>query len=444
MKKNFLAVFLGSIIEYYDYALYGFTASFLIEYFFPPLSSASNLVSIFSIFALGSVSKPLGALIFGPIGDRYGRKIALNITIIGIGLPTLLIGILPSFNTWGYFSLGSLLACRFLQGIFVGGEADGARIYFLEHVGKKKSCFINSLSNFSYLIGIYLASCAFFLGTQFLTHPWAWKVPFIAGGVLGIISLFLRKFLIETPEFLKERSSLISETLPKDFSFTSFLKKLKKENFFDVEKNSSRINIIFKIFLPIILICGSVGGVYHFYLVFFGNYIFKILGIISEKELSFYLWVGTLVYAGFSPLWGWMADKIGAQRFMILALWGCLGLGAINGIYLRYTLAPLWLFILTTCMISAFSIPGYVILMAHIPPGQRYRFLSLGHALGSCLFSGTAPVAASLLWHQSLTCWVPFLYFIFLLSLAGLGIKILAYLPLTWSLRDQGLKPIKD
>ncbi len=423
MKKNFIAVFLGSVIEYYDYALYGFAASFLNEYFFPKDTSLSPLVAVFSVFALGSVAKPLGALIFGHIGDRYGRKIALNITILGIGFPTLIIGLLPSFESWGYYSLGILIACRILQGVFVGGEADGARVYLFEHLGDKRPCLTNSLNGLSYLIGIYLASFAFFVGTQFLSHPWIWKIPFLGGGILGIVTLFLRQFIEETPAFLKHSSS------PK--SSVSFLKL-------------STLNHHLKCLAPIILICGSVGGIYHFYLVFFGSYLFKILHIITEKDLGIYMWVGALIFAGTGPFWGWIADKVGARRFMMASLWGCIGLGLMNAIYLSHDLAPLWLFILTAFAISAFSVPGYVLLMKCAPLPYRYRFLSLGHAIGSMLFSGTAPLIASLLWQHSLMPWMPFLYFLFLLILSGLGLWMLAYPHQTYSSKDQVPTQIRD
>lgn len=406
-------MFLGSVIEYYDYALYGFAASFLTDYFFPKTTNESALIKIFSIFALGSVAKPLGALMFGHIGDKFGRKIALNITIIGIGFPTLIIGLLPSFESWGHGSLYMLIICRILQGIFVGGEADGSRIYLFEHMGDKRPCLTSSLSSFSYLIGIYLASFAFFLGTQFLAHPWVWKVPFIAGGILGVITLFLRQFLKEPPQFSEKKY------------------------------NQIKIRHHFKTLVKIIFICGSVGGVYHFYLVFFGNYLFKTLGLISEKELGTYFWIGAFLYAGAAPLWGWVADYIEPRRFMIWALWGCIFLGGVNGIFLNQGLMPIWLFGLTALIISAFSVPGYVLLMAHIPFSCRYRILSLGHALGSTLFSGTAPLIASLLWQKTLMPWIPFLYFLFLLFLSGLGLWMLTYPHQTYSSKAQEPKLTK-
>ena len=179
--KVFLPAILGNIVEYYDYTLYGFCAAFFSSQFFPNDDPTVALIKTFGIFVAGSFSKPLGALIFGFIGDRYGRSVALKISMIGIAFPTALIGLMPSYESIGWFAPMLLLVCRILQGIFTAGESDGVRIFIYEFVGKHRPCFATSLTTIAYMIGIYLAS---YISKLFLSEPmndWIWRIPFLIG-----------------------------------------------------------------------------------------------------------------------------------------------------------------------------------------------------------------------------------------------------------------------
>jgi MFS family permease len=137
-SSKIVAAFLGTIIEYYDYTLYGFAAGVLALKFLPHSTDyITNLTKSFVIYYVAYFAKPLGSIIFGRIGDLYGRKLALSITIIGISIPTTMIGLLPEYEIIGIWSVIILIICRFVQGIFVGGEYDGAAIYVIEHLGDK-------------------------------------------------------------------------------------------------------------------------------------------------------------------------------------------------------------------------------------------------------------------------------------------------------------------
>lgn len=159
----------GTVLEYFDYALYEFYASILATAFFPYENSAVALLKTYGVFVVGSFSKPLGA--FGSIGDRYGRAVALKISMIGIALPTLCIGFLPEYKSIGGWAPLGLLLCRMLQGIFVSGESDGVRIFIHEWIGKERPCLVNSLSSLACCIGIFLASWAATLTDH-------WRIPY--------------------------------------------------------------------------------------------------------------------------------------------------------------------------------------------------------------------------------------------------------------------------
>jgi len=199
--KLFFPAILGTIVEYYDYALYGFCASLLAAQFFPADDPTVALLKTYGIFLTGSLSKPLGALIFGSIGDRFGRRVALQISMLGIVIPTTLIGLMPTYDQIGWMAPALLLMCRILQGMFTEGESEGVRIFLYESIGKTRPCFANSLSGVACMSGIYLASCAFSLVMNFKMLEYAWRIPFIVGGILGILVFWSRHSLSESPAF---------------------------------------------------------------------------------------------------------------------------------------------------------------------------------------------------------------------------------------------------
>ena len=127
-KKKVTGAFLGTIVEYYDYSLYGFSAGIIAEKFFPGVDKVSSLMYVFAIYALSYLAKPIGSIFFSKIGDKYGRRFSLKITMVGIAIPTLIIGILPEYNSIGVLTTQILVLCRFFQGFFVAGEYDGAAI----------------------------------------------------------------------------------------------------------------------------------------------------------------------------------------------------------------------------------------------------------------------------------------------------------------------------
>ena len=205
--KNFFIALCGTVIEYYDYALYGFSAAIIAGHFFPQSDPTVALLQTFGVFATGSMAKPLGSLVFGRLGDRKGRKPTLSISMVGIAIPTTLIGLLPGYEQWGWISPFMLLLCRIFQGIFLAGEYDGVVIFVLEHIKKNRACFANSIIGVAAFSGIYLASVASSIVSSQSMPDWVWRVPFLIGGVLGMITLILRRYLNETEPFQQFQKS---------------------------------------------------------------------------------------------------------------------------------------------------------------------------------------------------------------------------------------------
>ncbi|MBV9575257.1 MAG: MFS transporter [Gammaproteobacteria bacterium] len=204
-KKIFFMVFIGSALEAYDYALYGYFAPILAQLFFPSLDRISALLTSFTIFAAGFITRPIGALIIGYYGDKYGRKKTLMLSIMLMALPTTLIGLLPTYSHIGIYAGIALALCRLLQGFSVGAEFVGTMIYVIEQAPAKRQSLLGSLCTCSGYVGMLCTTSLFFLLTHFISekhlYTFGWRIPFLAGIILGLIGFYLRANLAETRAF---------------------------------------------------------------------------------------------------------------------------------------------------------------------------------------------------------------------------------------------------
>ncbi|WP_236787862.1 MFS transporter [Amycolatopsis sp. GM8] len=200
-----LASWLGTTIEYYDFAIYGFAASVLFaKLFFPAADPVVGTLISLSSFAVGYVARPLGALVFGHLGDRVGRKSILVITLTGMGVSTVLIGLLPTYGQIGVAAPILLVAARILQGISLGGEYGGAVLMTVEHSAPGRRGFFGSVVNTGTTAGMMLANGVFLLVVQLpeaQLYSWGWRVPFLLSAVLVIVGLVVRTSLHESPDF---------------------------------------------------------------------------------------------------------------------------------------------------------------------------------------------------------------------------------------------------
>lgn len=384
----FCIALLGTILEYFEYAIYGFLAPTLALHFFPSDDPTVSLIKTFGIFAVGSLSKPIGALIFGYLGDTKGRSLTLRYTMIGIAIPTFLVGLLPSYQSWGMISIIILIFFRMLQGIFMAGESDGVRIYIFEHFGHKRPCLTSSCISFSAYTGIGLAA---FVASQIPLTGEAWRWAFLGSGMGGLLIYTLRHHLLETPPFLR--------------SYQQKHHRISLKNIFQTHWPS---------LVKTMMICGSVGGIYHFYFVFQSTYLSKVLNFTTAETTTQLGLSFITLYILSLPLAGWAADR-----------WGYTTVGKIGGIstcmfaIINITMImdgiifP-FLMALTTFSTAFFVVPCYLFVTQQYDVHIRFRCLSIGHALGSTLFSGTNPVICLFLWQTTQLPYAPYLYFLFL------------------------------
>lgn len=209
LNRVVLASLVGTILEWYDFFLYGFTAALVFgKIFFPAYSPLSATLASFATMAVGFVARPVGAILFGHFGDRIGRKAALIVTLSLMGGSTLLIGLIPSYETIGAAAPVLLVALRCLQGVGLGGEWGGAVLMTLEHAPTAQRGYYGSLVQLGAGLGLSLATAVLLTGSILPGHAfmdWGWRIPFLASIVLLGVGLYIRSNITETPEFKKVR-----------------------------------------------------------------------------------------------------------------------------------------------------------------------------------------------------------------------------------------------
>ena len=200
-KKVLFASCIGNALEFFDFMLYGAFISLIAKAFFPNANTAISILMSISAFGVGLTMRPFGALIFGYFGDVFGRKNALSISILMMGIPTFVIGILPTYEQIGIISSLIIIIGRLLQGICVGGEYNGAAIFAIEHFHKNPG-LVGGCVTSSCAVGAILATALGMLVQLPGTPEWAWRIPFLLGGVVSLVGYYIRRNLTESPVFL--------------------------------------------------------------------------------------------------------------------------------------------------------------------------------------------------------------------------------------------------
>lgn len=206
IRRAVTAATIGTVIEWFDYALYGAAAGLIInKLFFPQFSESAGVLAAFATFAVGFFSRPLGGIVISHIGDRFGRKPALIFTIALMGASTVAMGLLPTYAQIGIWAPVLLVVLRLLQGFGAGAEYAGAVTLVAEYVPPQRKAYYTAYLQAATVVGIMLATLSFLLVSLLSEETlfgWAWRVPFLASGLLFFVALYIRKHLDETPEYV--------------------------------------------------------------------------------------------------------------------------------------------------------------------------------------------------------------------------------------------------
>jgi MFS transporter, MHS family, proline/betaine transporter len=200
-RRAIIAGVAGNVMEWYDFSVYGYFAANIGRHFFPTQDAVSSLIAAFGVFAAGFLMRPLGSLVFGYIGDKLGRKMALTASVALMAIPTFLIGALPTYQQIGAMASVLLVLMRLLQGLSVGGEYTISSIFLVEHSAVGKRGFFGSFAEVGACSGILLGSALSGLVTTVLDRAtvdsWGWRIPFLIGITVGIVGLYIRRHVIE-------------------------------------------------------------------------------------------------------------------------------------------------------------------------------------------------------------------------------------------------------
>jgi MFS family permease len=293
----------GTMIEWYDFYIFGSLAAVLSPKFYPAGNDTIALIAYLSTFAVGFLVRPFGALFFGRIGDLVGRKYAFLVTLTIMGGATALIGFLPTFATAGWFAPITLLLIRVLQGLALGGEYGGATVYVAEHVPDGKRGFYTSFIQITATLGLFVSLIVILVTQNALTKEqfsdWGWRIPFLLSIILVSISLYIRLRMKESPIFTQIKSAGMTSTKPLTDAF------LVPENF--------------KRFL--ISLFGATAGqgviwyTGQFYALFYLQTILKV----NPKTSNIIVAIALLCAMPFFTVFGSISDKIGRKWMMMAA-----------------------------------------------------------------------------------------------------------------------------
>jgi len=213
------ASLIGTAIEWYDFFLYGTAAALIFnKLFFPTFDPMVGTLLAFATYALGFVARPLGGLVFGHYGDKIGRKTMLYLTLLIMGVATVLIGFLPTYETLGVWAAILLIACRLVQGFGLGGEWGGAVLMAVEHAPENRRGFYGSWPQLGAPLGLVLGTLVFSLFSLIMSdaqfEAWGWRLPFVFSIVLVVVGLWIRFTLAESPEFQKVKDTKQEAKMP--------------------------------------------------------------------------------------------------------------------------------------------------------------------------------------------------------------------------------------
>ncbi len=375
MKKVVASTMLGNGLEWYDYALYGTFTALISKHFFPAGDENVALIATFGIFAIGFLMRPLGAMMFGYIGDKYGRKNALSLSILMMAIPTACIGLLPTYSMIGIYAPILLTLIRLVQGVAIGGEFGGSIVYLVEHAKPANKNRVGSLSMLSMLMGLFFGTMISALLAEIMSPEdfdmYGWRIPFILGFFIGLVGLYIRTKLHESPVFIEaQEAGHVSE---------SPISETFKNNYKEVLLG---VGLYLAVTIP-----------FYLQTVFMPSFMVKFMHFSSADALIIYLIVlGVMMIC--TPISAILCDTTNRERLMkIIAV--CYLLFAIPYVYLldykTFTFALISQAVFAS--IIAFYIAPIPTLVTELFPARtRYTGMSLACNLAAAIFGGTSPM----------------------------------------------------
>lgn len=371
---------IGNALEWYAFVIFGFFAPTISQLFFPDSGGPVGLIKAFSLFGMAFIARPLGAIIFGHIGDRFSRKNALLLSIFVMAIPTVLIGCLPTYSSIGIFAPILLSLLLILQGFAIGGEFTGSMVFMIESAPSHQRGLIGSWATFSCVVGVILGSLISLICTSIYTSEeildWAWRLPFILTLVGTMVGTYIRKNVGEPQNYLDHKEERKGHAFP--------LKELFTDHFRSV------VSVVLIDFIT------AIG--FFLLVIFLPTYLQSpvYLGLDADYAMKINT-VNMIVFAGTTLIGGALSDRYG-RKMMFMYVAGVFLLGGyplFQLFHINETFAPMLAqFILAVHMGLFFGvIPAG--LSEIFPSYLRFTGLSVSHNISMALFGGSAPLIAS-------------------------------------------------
>lgn len=396
----FLIAFFTTLVQCYDYALFGLSAAVLSKHFMPPSSDAQQMLNFFAVFAVAVLGRPVGSIIFGKIADKYGRIVSVKIASLLAAASTAIIGIAPNFETIGFAATAILALCRMAFLMSLAGEVDATRIYVAEKIGKLRRNLANGLVSFFSQFGAFIAAASYHLSLVFDRLENLWRISFLIGGALGVVVILLRKYFEESEEFINYKATH---------------KERKNDNILTIIKQHKLK------FILALLISGTAGGTYHFLIIFFSTFSANILEILS-KEQARLLNIGLiLIYASSAVISGFVADKITPKKQIITALFLSLTLTIAMQFFIPAPsgsgIGIITIVVMLVVLLPFYTVPLQVRTQFIFAVDVRTRMSSLSHSIGGMIFSSTTPFFCMLIWKHTNSMNIVLVLFMMLLTI---------------------------
>jgi MFS transporter, MHS family, proline/betaine transporter len=378
-RKVVIAASVGTIVEYYDFSIYGYMAVALAPLFFPSKDPVVSLLSALTVFGVSFVVRPLGGLVFGSLGDRFGRKKILAATILTMGIGSALVGTLPSYAQIGIFAPVLLVICRLLQGFAAGGEVGGAATYVAECAPDGKRGLFGSATPIGAALGYAAAaSLAGIMNALFPTQmtEWAWRIPFIVALPLALVGLYVRLKLEDSPEFeLLSAQSKVERTPLRSLLRTHWLPVLRVTALGLAQNAGAFIS-----------------------LTYMNIYLSQTLGY-DPKSTYWLIVIAAVSAALFMPSVGSLSDRKGRRPLLVIALVGYIVLPipamlVMSGNNFGLAIIGMLILFVPYVFMQAVGYPSYAEMF---PSRFRYSGVSTGFNIGALIGGGFAPLLATAL-----------------------------------------------
>ncbi len=364
----------GNGLEWYDFAIYGHMAIVLRDLFFPGTDPVVGLIATYGVFAAGFIARPFGAIFFGWLGDKYGRRMALTVAVLMMAIPTGCIGLLPTYEMIGVMAPILLTIIRILQGVSLGGEFSGSMTFMVEHSPQAKRGFIGSMSMSSLIIGFMMGSIVANLFSMlpeedFLT--WGWRVPFILGIAIGFVGFYIRSHCDESPTYEAAKEEGILAESPVKQAFQSHWREMLEA---------------FAIYMTVTM---------PFYLmaIYFISFNELHLGLEKSDSLTINT-INLLAMLVAFPISAILSDRIGRKKVLMGVAAAILVV--VMPIFMAFE-AGNYSQILTLQVCLAFLIGCYLgpvpaLLVEMFPTSVRYSGMAIPYNLTATIFGGTTPM----------------------------------------------------